>query len=163
MRKGFFTDGFVLSGIVPDKQFPTFFLGDDFMCQTEAKTLASFIHRLMANYLSRGYFFYVVGEIPEHKDPAKTDGKIIGQYGIAISKWARARARKRGEASVQYHRFGRQFVILATSGSHRFFTEEAKNIRDVRRVPLKVAGCVVSYRRGEDAKPTLNVRREPRF
>ena len=133
------------------------------MCQIEAKTLASFIHRLMANYLSRGYFFYVVGEIPEHKDPAKTDAKIISHYGIAVSKWARARARKRGEASVQYHRFGREFVILATSGSHRFFTDEARNIRDVRRVPLRVAGCVVSYRRGDAAKPTLTVRRNPTF
>ena len=142
--------------------FQPFFWGDDSMYQG-ATSVASFIHRLTANYLSRGYFFYVTGRIPEHKDPARTDEKIIGQYGIAVSKWARARARKRGEASVQYHRFGRQFVILATSGSHRFFTDEAKNIRDVRRVPLKVAGCVVSYRRGEDAKPTLTVRREPRF
>ena len=54
-------------------------------------------------------------------------------------------------------------MILATSGNHHFFADEARNIRDVRRVPLKFAGCVVSYRRGYAAKPTLTVRRNPTF
>ena len=115
------------------------------MYNCESKTLSRFIHRLMANYLSRGYFYYVIGKIPPHKDPAKTDRKIITQYGIAASKWAKARARKRGEASIQYHRYAENFVILATEGTHRFFTEEAFGLRDIRLEPLVVAGCVISY------------------
>jgi hypothetical protein len=39
-------------------------------------------------------------------------------------------------------------VLLATHGSHSFFTEEAGAIRDVRRVPIKVGGYAVSYRAG---------------
>ena len=39
-------------------------------------------------------------------------------------------------------------MLLATHGSHSFFTEEAREIRDVRRVPIKVGGYAVSYRGG---------------
>jgi hypothetical protein len=127
----------------------------------EAKNLANFIRRLAVNYISRGYYYCVKGEIREHKDPAKTDQKIINHYDIARSKWAKARLRKRGQASVQYVRYERQFVILATQGEHRFFVEEAKNIRDVRRVPLVVGGYSISYRQvGERARVSVRITHE---
>ena len=96
------------------------------MYRCEANNVSAFIRQLAVGYVCRGYFFYVQGRIPEGKDPTKTDEKIIGQYGIAQSKWAKARGRKRGEASIQYLRHGREFVILATHGGHRFFTDEAR-------------------------------------
>lgn len=118
------------------------------MYHCEARSVAQFIQHLAVNYVSRGYIFYVKGEIPPHKDPAKTDAKIIARYEIDISKWARFRRKRRGGAGVQYLRLGRQFVIIATHGAHRFAVEEAKEIRDVRRYPLKVSGYSISYREG---------------
>jgi hypothetical protein len=39
-------------------------------------------------------------------------------------------------------------VLVATKGIHRFFDDERKAIRDIRRVPLRYAGYSISYRRG---------------
>ena len=39
-------------------------------------------------------------------------------------------------------------MILATHGEHRFFSEEAKDIRDIRRWPFYFGGYSVSYREG---------------
>ena len=76
--------------------------------QCVAMSVAGFVQQLAVNYVARGYCFYVTGTIPEGKDPAKTDRKIIEQYGIDISKWARARRRKEGKANIQ---------IFVTTGS----------------------------------------------
>lgn len=112
-----------------------------------ASSLAGFIQQIAVGYVGRGYWFYVAGEIPAHKDPEKTDAKILGQYGIAVSKWARARRKRSGQANLQYIRFGRLYVILSTHGTHPFF--EAEAFRDVRREPLKVCGYSIGYRRGQ--------------
>jgi hypothetical protein len=49
---------------------------------------------------------------------------------------------------MQYIRFGRAFVLLATPGVHPFFEEERAFIRDARKVPIKFAGYAISYRSG---------------
>ena len=116
------------------------------MYRCEARTVSHFIRHLAVNYVSRGYFFYVKGEVPPGKDPAKTDAKIIEHYGIDISKWSRCRRRRAGESGIQYLRCGRQFVILATHGKHRFFEDEAQVIRDIRRLPFRCGGYSVGYR-----------------
>ena len=87
-----------------------------------------------------GYYFYVRGRIPDHKDPVATDHKIIAQYAIKVSKWSRSRRKKGGHASVQYLRYGRFYVILATHGEHPFFAAEAKQVRDFRKSPLYFMG-----------------------
>ncbi len=46
-------------------------------------------------------------------------------------------------------RCGRFFVLIATHGKHRFFEEEGESIRDIRRVPLKIAGYSISFRPGK--------------
>ena len=130
------------------------------MYRCEATNLSDFIRQLAVNYIARGYFFCVKGQIPEHKDPTKTDEKIIGQYGIAISKWTRARQKKQGVAGVQYLRHGREFVIAATHGEHRFFKEEP-TIQDVRRVPLKVSMYSIGYNEvGERGHVSVRIERE---
>ncbi len=105
--------------------------------QCVATSVAGFVQQIAVNYVARGYYFYVTGIIPEGKDPAKTDAKIIGQYGIDISKWARARRRKGGPANVQYLRHDRFYVIIATHGEHPFFAAEGKQIRNIRKQPLR--------------------------
>ncbi len=41
---------------------------------------------------------------------------------------------------MHYLRFSRYFVLVATHGVHPFFEQEAKAIRDVRRIPIKFGG-----------------------
>ena len=112
-----------------------------------ATSVAGFVQQLAVCYVARGYYFYVRGRIPDHKDPANTDQKILEQYGIAISKWMRSRRRKGGQAGVQYLRYGRLYVILATHGEHPFFAAEANQVRDIRRHPFYFMGYSIGCRR----------------
>ena len=112
-----------------------------------AASVAGFVQQLAVCYVAHGYWFYVKGSIPEGKEPAKTDAKIIAQYGLDVSKWTRARQKKAGQASVQYLRCGRFYVIVATHGQHPFFAAEGKQIRDFRRRPLFFLGYSIGCRR----------------
>jgi hypothetical protein len=114
----------------------------------EATTVAGFVQQLAVAYVGRGYFFYVLGEIPERKDPRDVDQRLIAKYGIAIGKTAWARRKAAGLANVQYLRYGRTFVLLATHGRHPFFEREGNLVRDVREVPIKFGGYAISYRAG---------------
>jgi len=120
----------------------------DYRC--EAATLEGFIQQLAVSYLRHGYFFYVTGTIREGKDPRDIDRRIIDRYGLAISKYMRARRKKSGAASVQYLRHERFFVLLATHGTHRFFEEEV-DIKDVREAPIRYEGYSVSVRAGRSS------------
>jgi hypothetical protein len=123
----------------------------------EATSLEGFLQQLAVCYVGRGYWFYVTGFIPLEKDPGSVDRKLIDHYGIDISKWARARRKQSGIASIQYLRYRRFFVLLATQGTHRFFSDEAPNIRDARRVPVTFSGYSVSSRQG---RPHVRIERE---
>lgn len=114
----------------------------------EAISVEGFVQQVAVSYIANGYFFYVAGSVPSGKDPAKVDRKIIERYDIGISKWAKARRKQLGQANLQYIRFERFFLILATHGQHRFFEDEAKVIRDVRRIPIRFAGYSLSFRGG---------------
>ena len=105
--------------------------------QCLATSVAGFVQQLAVNYVARGYYFHVTGIIPDGKDPAKTDRKIMEQYGIDISKWARVRRKRAGLANVHYLRHDRFYVIIATHGEHAFFAAEQNQIRDIRKQPLR--------------------------
>jgi hypothetical protein len=115
--------------------------------QCVATSVAGFVQQLAVNYVARGYYFYVTGTLPEGKDPAKTDAKIIQQCGIDISKSARARRRKEGLANVQYLRYERFFVLIATHGEHPFFAAEGKLIGNIRQRPLRFEGYAIGLGR----------------
>lgn len=95
--------------------------------------------------VTKGYLWYVAGHIPTGRDPARTDARILEKYDIGISKWSKARRKRGGGANLQYLRFDRFFVIMATEGEHRFYREEPA-VRDIRRVPLKFAGHSMSQK-----------------
>lgn len=118
------------------------------MYRCEAASLAGFIQQLAARYVASGYFFYVVGRVPAGKEPSRVDAKLLARYGVDCSKFARARRKRAGKANVHYLRFRDVFVLLATHGEHPFFESEAGQVRDVRRVPLKVEGYAVAFRGG---------------
>lgn len=127
------------------------------MYRCEATSVAGFVQQLAVAYVQHGHWFYVTGEIPEQKDTRTVDAKLIERYGLDISKWARARAKSQGRASVQYIRHGRFFVLIATKGKHEFFEREWK-FRDIRRNPIQYAGYSISYRRGADRRWHVSVR-----
>lgn len=114
----------------------------------EATSVEGFVQQLAVCYLKNQYWFYVMGVIREAKDPSEVDAQILGRYGIARSKHVRYRNKARGEANLQYLRYGRMYLILATLGRHPFFTREAQAIRDAREVPIKFRGYSISYRGG---------------
>jgi hypothetical protein len=107
-----------------------------------------FLQQLAVCYLKNHYFFYVMGQIREERDPLPIDRQILERYGIEMSKWGRYRRRLHGMASLQYLRYKRSFIILATNGQHRFFEAEGKVIRDAREVPIRFWRHSVSYRGG---------------
>jgi len=118
------------------------------MYRCEATSVEGFVQQLAVSYLGSGYWFYVTGEIPDGKDPWRVDDKLVTRYQIDLSKWARARRKRAGLANLQYLRFGRFFVLLATHGIHPFFEEEALSIRDARNTPIRFRGYAISYRNG---------------
>ena len=120
-----------------------------------ATSVDGLVQQLACSYLRHGYWFYVVGQVPEGKDPSEIDEKLIRKYGIDVSESTRARRKKAGLSNLQYIRYGRTFIILATKGKHRFFTEEAKLIRDIRQVPFRFAGYSLGYKRGGRTKDGL--------
>ena len=120
--------------------------------RAEATSVEGFVQQIACCYLRHGYWFYVSGQIPQRKSPADVDRKLIEKYGVAVSESTRARRKQLGQASLQYLRHGRFFVILSTKGEHRSFTDEASSIRDKRRMPLRYEGYAISYRRGGRTK-----------
>ena len=128
----------------------------EYRCVTTS--IAGFVQQLAVAYITHGYWFYVAGEIPEGKDPAAVDAKLIDRYGIAISKWARCRRKKQGLANMQYLRHVRFFLLLATKGRHEFFDRERESFRDVRRAPINFAGYSIGCRRGLDGRWHASVR-----
>ena len=131
--------------------------------QCVATSVAGFVQQLAVNYVARGYYFYVAGTIPGGKDPAKTDVKITAQYGIDISKWARARRKKEGKANVQYLRHDRFYVIIATHGEHPFFAAEQNQLRNIRKQPLRFRGYAIGVgrsRRDGSFHASVRIQRE---
>jgi hypothetical protein len=128
----------------------------------DATSIDGFVQQLAAGYVARGYFFFVTGVIPEGKDPAQVDGKLISLYGIDCSKWERASRKAARLANMQYLRHERFFVLLATHGRHPFFEREAGRLRDCRKSPIRYAGYAVSSKLGGDGKRHASVRVEKR-
>ena len=111
-----------------------------------ATSVDGFVQQVAVAYLTRGYWFYVTGHVPGGKDPAAVDAKLVAKYRIDVSQKERCRRKAAGLANMQYIRQERFFLLMATHGQHPFFEEEATNIRDARRIPIKYAGYSLSFR-----------------
>jgi len=127
----------------------------------EATTLEGFIQQLAVAYVARRYFFYVTGCVPTRLTSAEYDQRLLAKYEVSQSKWSRYRRRQRNGpdgrplANVQYIRYGSFWVLLATSGNHRFFEEHGRTenepegkpqFRDVRETPICYGGYSIGWR-----------------
>ena len=119
------------------------------MYRCEATTLEGFIQQLAVSYVGRGYYYYVLGRVPDGKDARAIDQKLIERYAITEKKWTRAYRKRNGLANLQYIRFRDTFVLIASDGKHEaFWSREKYQIRDVRRVGIRLGGYLVSFRNG---------------
>ena len=69
------------------------------MYRCDATSLAGFIQQIAVSYVANGYYFNVLGLVPEGKDPRAVDRKLIARYGIDCSKFVRARGKQAGRAN----------------------------------------------------------------
>jgi hypothetical protein len=127
----------------------------------EVPSLAAFVQQLAVSLVGQGYWFYVTGEIPSGKEPGSIDRKLVEKYGVAVSKWTRARRKATGRANVRYVRHRRFFVLVATAGEHDFFDLEP-DFQDVRRRPIKYGGYSIGCALGADGvyHPSVRIERE---
>ncbi|MCB0325378.1 MAG: hypothetical protein KDD69_17465 [Bdellovibrionales bacterium] len=136
----------------------------------EATTLEGFVQQLAVGYVARRYFFYVTGRVPQRLAVGEHDSRLLTKFDVARSKWSRYRRSKRigpdGRplANVQYLRFRSFWVLLATSGYHRFFLEHlhsatdaaaGRQYRDVRETPIVFGG----YSIGHHGKASVRISR----
>ena len=121
----------------------------------ETTSMTGFVQQLACNYLPHGYWFYVSGRVPEGKSIAATDQKLMQKYQVAMNRGQRARRKKAGHANLHYLRYERDWLIVATHGTHQFFLEEGEAVKDVRKHPIHFAGYSLTVRRGEFLKKEL--------
>lgn len=116
-----------------------------------AGSMVGLVQQLACNYLPHGYWFFVMGKVPDDKAPEAVDEKLIQKYKIDMSRQTRARQKRRGRANVHYVRFEDQFILLATRGRHLFFEEEKERILDARKVPIRMGGYSLMCRKDESS------------
>lgn len=114
-----------------------------------ATSRTGFIQQVVSCYLRHGYYFFVQGRVAEGKDAEVLDRKLLVRYGIAKNKKQRYRRKQQGLANVQYIRFERDWLMLATRGKHDWFHQEWANIRDCRRQAIRVLDYSLSVVQGE--------------
>jgi hypothetical protein len=106
--------------------------------QYEVKTLHHFLRRVAIDYLRYRYFRYALREIPVDKDPLRIDEKILSVYSVTRCRTTRMRQRAKQLANVQYVRWKRSFLLLATEGNHPAF--DRIRSYDFRTTPLHFHG-----------------------
>src|SRR5882757_1222449 len=123
----------------------------------EAASINGFVQQLACNLINKGYWYYVVGEVPARKAPGAIDQKLIDLYKLDQSKWARARRKAKGLANVAYLRYHRFFVLVATQGEHILYQREAV-VRDFRHKALRFHGYSIGCGKGSDGRYHSSVR-----
>jgi len=118
----------------------------------EVTSLVGYLQRVATHLLPKGYYFFVQGLVPEGKDPAALDAKLLKKYDVEKSEGARRWRKSQGLGNVQYVRFGRSWMLLATHGDHAIREGEGTNLKDVRRTPLRIGDYTLYVKRGEYLK-----------
>jgi hypothetical protein len=118
----------------------------------EVTSLTGFLQRVATHLLPKGYYFFVQGSLAEGKDPTTLDAKLLAKYDVAKSEGARRWRKRQGLGNVQYVRYQNHWVLLATHGDHPIREGEEKNLKDVRRVPIRIGDYAVYVKRGDYLK-----------
>ena len=143
------------------------------MYRCEAVTAVGFVQQLATGYLMHGYHHYVVGELPEGKDPKAVDRRMVERYELDTSRATRARRKLAGLSNCQYIRFRRFFILCATDpvGGHEFFNahpprhaadgRSIPQVRHIKESPISFGGYSIGFHRGVDRKWHISIRIHP--
>lgn len=113
--------------------------------QYETRNVAAFVSQVV-RYVAAGHYFYVRVLIPEGKDAAAVDAKLLARYDVKKKRWQRKRRYLKRTASIHYLRCNRCAVLMLTKGNHeQFYQDHASSVRDIRRQALKVFGYSIRY------------------
>lgn len=118
----------------------------------EATSMTGFLQRVATHLLTHGYYFFVQGTVADGKDPAVLDAKLIAKYDIAKSEGARRWRKQQGLGNVQYVRYERSWILMATHGDHSIREGEGSNLKDARRAPLRIGDYSIYVKRGNYLK-----------
>lgn len=118
----------------------------------EVTSLTGFLQRIATHLLPKGYYFFVQGTLPDGKSPAALDEKLMSRYDVAKTEGARRWRKSQGLGNVQYVRFKQSWILLLTHGDHPMREGEGRNIKDVRRAPVRVGDYAVWVKRGNYLK-----------
>ena len=118
----------------------------------ETTSVTGFVQRIATCLLRHGYVHYVQGRVGEVKDPRAIDKKLLEKYDVVQSEWSRARRKEKGLANLQYVRFDRTWVLMATEGSHPMKSAEQSQLRDIREAPIQIEGYSIYLKRGDFKK-----------
>ena len=113
--------------------------------QYETRNVSAFVSQIV-RYVAAGHYFYIRVLIPEGKDVAAVDAKLLARYDIKKKRWQRKRRHLKQTASIHYLRCNRCAVLMLTKGNHeQFYQDHASSIRDIRRQALKVFGYSIRF------------------
>ena len=118
----------------------------------EVTSLVGFLQRVATHLLPKGYYFFVQGNVPEGKDPSGLDAKLLSKYDVEKSEGARRWRKSQGLGNVQYVRFERSWILMATHGDHAIREGEGTNLKDVRRAPIRIGDYALYVKRGNYLK-----------
>lgn len=118
----------------------------------EVTSLTGYLQRVATHLLPKGYYFFVQGVVPDGKDPAALDAKFLAKYDVVKSEGARRWRKQQGLGNVQYVRYERSWILLATHGDHPIREGEGNSLKDVRRVPIRIGNYSVTVKRGNYLK-----------
>jgi hypothetical protein len=118
----------------------------------EVTSEIGFLQRVATHLLPKGYFFFVQGTLPEGKNPAALDAKLLAKYDVAKSEWARRWRKSQGLGNVQYVRYQKHWILLATHGDHAIREGEGDNLKDARRCPIRIGDYALYVKRGNYLK-----------
>lgn len=118
----------------------------------EVTSLVGCLQRVATHLLPKGYYFFVQGVVPEEKNPLALDAKLLAKYDVAKSEGARRWRKSQGLGNVQYVRFKRLWMLLATHGDHAIREGEGTNLKDVRRIPMRIGDYSIYVKRGDYLK-----------
>lgn len=122
----------------------------------EVTSLTGYLQRVATHLLTKGYYFFVQGIVPEGKDPAVLDAKFLTKYDVVRTEGARRWRKQQGLGNVQYVRFERYWILLATHGDHPIREGEGDNLKDARRAPIRIGDYALYVKRGNYLKKVAN-------
>lgn len=131
----------------------------------EVRSLTALVKQIAVHTIRWGYWWYVSGIIPEHKDPRDIDRRLMDKYAANLSESCRYRRKQQGLANTRYYRFGRRFFIFTSLGHSPIWELEKANLRCIRKpprnfekrtgytgkfpyAPLRIGGYSISYKPG---------------